>query len=159
MAYGVDLEPRPTDEQKQRLYAYLEEAIALGRDGVKSAELDDAIMISRQLENGGNLKEIEMKIAYKIRKYKEQQQQKETQMMQLQSQEVQKQNAQKAQLEAQEKQREAQVEAKRLQLEHGQNMEVETFKANSSYKELLTQLAFDEKELEAQQEMVKQKQE
>ena len=159
VAYGVDLEPRPTDEQKQRLYAYLEEAIALGRDGVKSAELDDAIMISRQLENGGNLKEIEMKIAYKIRKYKEQQQQKEAQMMQLQSQEVQKQNAQKAQFAAQEKQREAQLEAKKAQQEHGQNMEVETFKANASYKELLTQLAFDEKELELQQEMAKQKQE
>jgi hypothetical protein len=161
VAYGIDLEPRPTEEQKLRIYAYLEEAIALGRDGVKSAELSDAIMISRQLENGGNLKEIEMKMAYKLRKYKENAQRMALETQQFQSNEIQKQNAQKAQIEAQGKQQDAQIDSGKMKQEQGFEMQQSNFEANKEYKLKIMELADKEKDRESKEKiamMSKQKQ-
>jgi hypothetical protein len=156
VAYGIDLEPRPTDEQKAWVMQLVNEAIALGRDGVQSLEISDALALINQLENGGNLKEIGIRLAYKIKQYKLEQQQKALQSIQVTSQETQKQNAQKAQLESQRKQQDAQIELGNMKQEHNQNLQIETFKANADYKELLTELAFKERELESKERIAKQ---
>jgi len=151
VSYGINLEPRATDAQKQWIMGLVNEAIALGRDGVKSMEIDDALNIVQQLDNGGNIKEMGIKLGYKIRKYKEEAQQKANQTIQLQSQEQQKAAAQKAQFEAQGKQADAQIASGASKQEHGQNMQVENLKSNSDFKLKAMDLAFKEEELESKE--------
>jgi len=155
VAYGISLEPRPTEEQKQRIYGFLEESISLGRDGVTSIELPDGIMISRMIENGGNLKEIEMKLSYKIRKYKEEKIQASNQTMELQSKQLQQQNLQKAQLDAQGKQQDAQIEIGKIKTEKGFDMQLANFDANKEYKLKLMELADNEKDRESREKIEK----
>jgi len=151
VSYGINLEPRPTETQKQWIRELVNEAISLGRDGVKSMEIDDALFIVQQLENGGNIKEMGIKLAYKISKYKQEQIQKERQTIQLQSQELQKQNAQKAQAEAQDKQQDAQIASGASKQDHGQNMQVEVLKTNSDLKLKTMELASKEDEMESKE--------
>lgn len=155
VSYGIDLEPRPTDDERRRLEVLVEEAISLGRDGVTSIELPDAMMIYRQLDNGANIKEVEIKLAYKIRKYKEAKQQEAAQAMQIQSQEVMKQNQQKQQADAASKQQDNQAEAGKLKLEHGLNMQTENFNANKEFKLKIMELADKEKDRDSKEKIAK----
>jgi hypothetical protein len=151
VAYGIDLETLPTEEQKQAIIAMVNEAIALGRDGVKSVELDDAISLFRTLNNGGNLKELEMKLAYKIRKYKAEQEQKALRATQFQSQEVQRQNAQKAQMEAQGKNQDAQIESNQSKQNHAQDMQIKILEGNQDEKLKVMELADKEADRESKE--------
>ena len=155
VAYGLDLEPRPTGEQKQWVKELTNEAIALGRDGVKSLELDDAFEIIRKIDEGGNLKEISLKLSYKIRKYKEEQIQKQQQTIQLESQKNKELSAQKAQADAAAKAQDAQIEAKKSQQEHQQQMQLENFKANKNYEIKVGDWAMEEKKIESAEDIAR----
>lgn len=105
--YGSTLISRPTDEQKQILYNWINEAMTPGRDGVRDISIDTAIELMREIEDGGNIKEVEFKLKTAVRRNKEQARKQAMENMQMQSQ----QQAQLAQQQAQSEQAKIQGEA------------------------------------------------
>lgn len=73
--FGIRIQARATQEQKQRVLAYVDAAIASAQDPTKGGlEVPDGIEISRLIENGTNLKLIASIIGYRLKKFKENQQ-------------------------------------------------------------------------------------
>ena len=58
--YGIKLESQPTDEQVQMIRQYLQQGLALGRDGVSGLRVPEAMYIEQLIANGTNLKQIWM---------------------------------------------------------------------------------------------------
>jgi hypothetical protein len=116
--YGISLRPRPTDQEKAEIKELIVEAISLGRDGVKSLELDDALQMFEAMANNTNLTEMRLMLSYKIRKYREQAQQAAMQTQKFQADAAMQQQQQKLQAEAQGKQFDAQIDSQKLQQEH-----------------------------------------
>ena len=151
--YGIKLTPKPTDQDWAEIYALIQEAISLGRDGVKSMEIDDALMMYEYRDSGMNISEMRMVLSYKIRKYKEEAAQQAMQTQQLQAQNASQLQQQKAQQEAQMKQMDAQTEQGKIAQEHQNTMQLETFKENQEYKRKLMDLAMEEKKLKSQEKV------
>lgn len=82
--YGIKLETRPTDQMERDVHEYITIAQTIGRDGIASIDIDDAIRIRMMLENGSNLKFIMWYIAFTIKKKREQRQ-KEAQQASMQT--------------------------------------------------------------------------
>jgi FKBP-type peptidyl-prolyl cis-trans isomerase len=98
--YGIQLEIKPTDEQRQRLMAYVQASLGDGANG--NIDMEDAVFI----ENVDNIKEAQEVLAYRIKKKtKERERQaKELEMVRAQA------NAQAAQVAEQAKQQTLQME-------------------------------------------------
>lgn len=96
--FGIEIEEKPSDEQKQRLIAHLDQYTAQGL-----VEPEDAVTI----ENTDNLKVAQQLLAYKVKKRKKEQQEQAMQMQQ-QNGQIQQQSAMAAE---QSKQQTLQVEA------------------------------------------------
>jgi len=113
VAYGLMLKPQPDAGERERIYNMLTEAMALGRDGVKSIELDDALMIEEMLDKKMDLTEIRMLLSYKIRKYKEEKRAEAIQGQQIEAQK----NERLEQVKAQNKAKDEQAEWERKKAE------------------------------------------
>jgi hypothetical protein len=96
--FGIEIEEKPSDEQKQRLIAHLDQYTAQGL-----VEPEDAVTI----ENTDNLKVAQQILAYKVKKRKKEQQEQAMQMQQ-QNGQIQQQSAMSAE---QSKQQTLQIEA------------------------------------------------
>lgn len=149
--YGIKLRAKPTEQDWAEINALLQEAIALGRDGVKSLDLDDALMIYENRDSGMNLSELRMQLSYKIRKSKEQQQQQAMQTQQLQQQGAAQLEQQKTQKEMGLKDKDGQIEVNKLNVQHQNDMQKEQFLANKEFKQKVMDFAHDEEmaEMEA----------
>jgi len=154
--YGIKLVAKPTEQEWLEIKDLIIEAISLGRDGVKSLEIDDALAMYEYRNSGMNLSEMRLILSYKIRKYKEQAQQQALQTQKMQQDGAVALQQQKAQQEAQMKQMDAQVEQGKLQQEHQNNMQSETFKANQDYKLKLMDLAMEEKKLKSAEKIARE---
>ena len=95
--YGMKLEAQPNDEQIQMIRQYLQQGLALGRDGVSGIEVPDAMYIEQLINDGANLKQIWM---YACMLVKNNQDKKQALAIQSQQMEAEK-NNQYAQLQAQ----------------------------------------------------------
>ena len=142
--YGIKLRAKPTEQEWAEINALVQEAISLGRDGVKSMEIDDALMLQEYRSSGMNMSEIRMTLSYKIRKYQEEAQQRALQTQQQQQQAAAQLQDQKGQQVAQDKQVDAGIASKHTQQVHGNSMQMETFKANDEYKKLIMKFAHEE---------------
>lgn len=155
--YGIKLRAKPTEQEWAYINSLVTEAISLGRDGVKSMEISDALMIEEMKSNGMNLSEVRRYLTYKIQQYKDEQQRKALQTQQLQSQNAAKLEQQKQQAEAQGKQFESKTEQNQIKLEHANDMQKEQFLANKEYKKMVMEFAQEEMMLEREAELEKQK--
>lgn len=142
--YGIKLRPRPTDQEKAEIKELIVEAISLGRDGVKSLELDDALALFEAMANNTNLTEMRLMLSYKIRKYREQAQQYAMQTQKLQADQASQLQQQKAQAEAQGKQFDSQMEAQRLQQEHQSKIAQMNLQGNIDVKRDVMKYAHEE---------------
>lgn len=82
--YYIKYEAKPTNERKQVIMSAATAAMAPDKDGTKSIELPDFLLIERVLENG-NLKYAEAFLNYKSKKNKDKQLQLQRENMQLDS--------------------------------------------------------------------------
>ena len=69
--YGIDFIPRPDNEARQRILAHINNAMQPGRDGDRSIEISDAIMLEAMVMEGENLRQIGQIVGYQIEQYKE----------------------------------------------------------------------------------------
>jgi DNA-binding transcriptional MerR regulator len=142
--YGIKLVAKPTEQEWAEVDRLVEEAISLGRDGVKSLEIDDALYIRQARSSGMNIKEIRMMLSFKIQKYKDEQQQKALQTQKMQMDGAQQLEAQKAQKEAQMKQMDAEIEQGKLQQEHQGKLKEINLQGNIDTKRDVMKFAHDE---------------
>jgi hypothetical protein len=157
--YGIKLRAKPTEQEWADIYALIQEALALGRDGVKSIDLDDALYMYEMKDSGMNMSEMRMTLSYKIRKHKEEAQQQVLQTQQLQQQGASQLEQQKTQKEFALQDKEVKGDMAKSNLEHQNKMKEEKFKANQEFKMKVMELASEEKiaedNLKAQREQVK----
>lgn len=66
--FGSNLVAKPTQEDMDRIMAFVDVALSNGRNGVTGLTIPDALYILGKLRNGGNLKEVELYIGYKLKK-------------------------------------------------------------------------------------------
>jgi len=149
--YGIQLRAKPTEQDWQEINVLIQEAMTLGRDGVTTIDISDALDMYEMKDSGMNLSEMRMKLSYKIRKSKEEAQAKALQTQKFQAEADAKLTQQKAQQEAQGKQMDAKFDSDKVAQEHQYKMKEENFKANKEYKELVMKFAHEEDmvELEA----------
>ena len=142
--YGIKLRAKPTEQDWLEINALIQEAMALGRDGVKSVEIDDALYMYEMRDSGMNLSEMRMTLSYKIRKYKEEQKQFAIQTQKMQNEGAIQKDNNKAQKDIQMKQFDANSEKEKINLGHTNKMKEEKFKANKDFKELVMKFAHEE---------------
>jgi hypothetical protein len=153
--YGIKMRAKPTQDQWAEIYALLQEAMSLGRDGVKSIELDDALWVYEKRDSGANLTEMRLQLSYKIRKYKEEKQRQALQTQQAQQQGAMQLDKQKAQEEIISKQNDHNLKMKENQQKHDYDMQIERFKANQEFKRLVFEKAAEEEAYEKTQNIPK----
>lgn len=142
--YGIKLRPRPTEQEWAKIEELMTEAISIGRDGVVSLAIDDAIEVYQLRSSGANLDEIRMILSYKLKKYREQKQQEALQTQRFQQEgSMQQQNA-KLQAEAQGKQFDAEIELKKLNQEHQNKLKEITLQGNLDIKRDVMKYAREE---------------
>jgi hypothetical protein len=129
--------------------------MSLGRDGVKSIELDDALWVYEKRDSGANLTEMRLQLSYKIRKYKEEKQRQALQTQQAQQQGAMQLDKQKAQEEIISKQNDHNLKMKENQQKHDYDMQIERFKANQEFKRLVFEKAAEEEAYEKTQNIPK----
>lgn len=72
IAYSFEFKERQRDALAQRLLAYVQSALELGRNGARGGiELDVAMKIESMIIKGSNLEDIRLVLSYEIRKYNE----------------------------------------------------------------------------------------
>lgn len=155
--YGIKLRAKPTEQEWAYINALVQEAISLGRDGVKSMEISDALMIEEMKSNGMNLSEVRRYLTYKIQQYKDEQQQRALQTQQLQQNAAAQLEQQKSQSEAQGKQFDAKADNDKIKLEHANDMQKEQFLANKEYKQKVMDFAHEEQMMEREAELEQDK--
>lgn len=137
--FGTKLVARPTDEDIAEMTRFVDIALQNGRDGLVGIDVTDAMYIKRRLREGGNIKEIEAYISYKIGQKQEQQAQ--------QAAAAAEQNAQQQQaleqLKQQFEQFKAQIEAEKQMLIDDNKIagdkEIERIKSENKIKEIEAQ--------------------
>jgi len=143
--YGIKLRAKPSEQDWAEINALLQEAIALGRDGVKSLDIDDALLIYEQRDSGMNLSELRLQLSYKIRQAKAQRQQEALQTQKVQNDGAIAKDNNKAQKDMQIRQFDANAEVGKINVEHSNKMKEEKFKANVDFKELVMKFAHEER--------------
>jgi hypothetical protein len=108
VAFGFKLSERPNQEDIDRIKGYVDIALSNGRNGITGLTIPDSLYITRRLKEGGNLKEIEQYIDYRLK----QQDQLAQQSAQAAAQQTIDGQQQYAQLQAQ-----AQMQLKQLEVE------------------------------------------
>jgi hypothetical protein len=145
VAYGISLAPRPDNTQRENLYKLIQEAMSVGRDGVVSIDLDDGITLINQLEHGGNLDEIALRLSYKIKRKRQERRKENIESQQLESQK----NERLAQVKSQEdmrmKQADALIKEKEDARQHQYDKEIKQFEYNGDYKLKVLEFAHDRK--------------
>lgn len=132
--FGVRIEDRPTEEQKQRLMAILQASVAQGQ-----VDFEDAVYI----ENITNLKQAQQVLAYRIKRKKQEAEQKAMRQQQMNGQ-IQMQSAQSAE----------QAKQQTIQVDTQAKMEMEKLK-NELESRLLKQKYEYEMEIEKMKQGVK----
>lgn len=85
--YGITLNPRPADLEKQAIYQQVQQAMAVDRDGASGGiNVSDGLALISMLESGASLKVIEMMLADRIRRNLKAKQKAKQEDMQLQNQ-------------------------------------------------------------------------
>jgi hypothetical protein len=98
VSYGITLNPRPTDTEKQTIYQQVQVAMQVDRDGKDGGiNISDGLALTSMLESGASLKVVEMMLADRIRRNMKAKQKARQQDMQLQNQITQSQIQAKAQ--------------------------------------------------------------
>jgi predicted Holliday junction resolvase-like endonuclease len=69
--YGIRMDTRPSQEEKQRILEAAQAALQRGRDGEAQIDLDVYLYIEEQIMGDCNLKEMRQKLRFVIRKEKE----------------------------------------------------------------------------------------
>ena len=155
--YGIKLRAKPTEQQWGEIYALIQEAMSLGRDGVKSIELDDVLQMYEMRDSGMNLSEMRLVLSYKIRKYKEESQKNAMQTQQMQMQGAQQLEQQKAQKEFAMKDKETKNEITKDNNSHKNDMQREQFIANKEFKQMVFEKAADEEMMELESKLERNK--
>ncbi|MFW5944763.1 MAG: hypothetical protein ACOCTU_05830 [Bacteroidota bacterium] len=113
---GIHFEPRPSKEQKQRLFQLIEYSLTAGRNGTPLLQPDEAWAVEQELMSGGNIKEIGLKLSYKIRKREEEENLRQRQFEQQRHENTVAQNEQKIRGEMAKDQQNNQAELQKEQL-------------------------------------------
>jgi hypothetical protein len=157
--YGIKLRAKPTEQEWADIYALIQEALALGRDGVQSIDIGDALQLYELRDSGANLSEMRINLSYKIRQHEQEAQQRALQTQQLQGQQAQQLEQQKSQKDFAMKDKETQSNIVVSNNDHKNKMQEEIFKANQEFKMKVMELASEEKiaedQIEAQKEQSK----
>lgn len=148
--FGIHFEPRPTQQEIQELYTMVSQSMGAGKDGQPLLEADEALMIRGELMHGANLKDIRLKLSYKIRKRKQEQRQYALMTQEQSNRHTMQQNAQKFKQEMTKQQADNQHELKKTNMEIQGKLAEEKLKANKDLEELLARLASDEQKLETE---------
>jgi hypothetical protein len=148
--FGIHFEPRPTQQEIQELYTMISQSMGAGKDGQPLLEADEALMIRGELMHGANLKDIRLKLSYKIRKRKQEQRRYAMLTQEQANKHTMQQNAQKFKQEMTKAKVDNQHELKKTQMEIQGRIAEEKLKANKDLEELLARLASDEQKLQAE---------
>jgi hypothetical protein len=96
--YGITLNPRPMDTEKQVIYEQIQVSMKADRDGADGGiNVSDGLALIGMLESGASLKVIEMMLADRIRRNMKEKQRQKMELMEQQNQITQQQIAAKAQ--------------------------------------------------------------
>lgn len=116
MTYGIALEPRPTDKQREELKQMIMSAVINPNNpAVGGLYVEDAIPLIQEIENGVNIKLVTRKYSYMLKKRRQEFQQMEQQKIQTQSDGIVQQTQAAAQAQAQQLQMQHQFELERIQ--------------------------------------------
>lgn len=132
--YGIDLEPRPTDDEIRDLFTWVEKAMSVGKDGTSLLDADEGLFLKEQLMNGGNLKQVRIDIAAKIKERKEEARAEAKENLRLQAERDQKFAQQKAANESKTRQEEAMIAMEKEKGMHSLAMQRENFLMNKEIK-------------------------
>jgi hypothetical protein len=151
--FGVYFEPRPTQQEKTELYTMITQSMSAGKDGQPLLEADEALMIKGELMNGANLKDVRLKLSYKIRKRKEENRRFQLLTQQQQNRATMQQNAQKHQQEMQKLTVEQRGRLQEEQIKQQGQMAEQKLKANNELKQLIYRLADEEQKREMEKQL------
>lgn len=151
--FGVHFEPRPTQKERNDLYELVKYSMTAGKNGQPLLEADEAWMIQQELLSGSNIKDIGLKLSYKIRKRKEELRKQQVEDAERQqryamqsSQQQHKQEMQKEQMQSQTKLKEEQMQ------QQGENYR-KKLEINQSLKETALRYKRDAEDMSAKERM------
>lgn len=116
--YGIEMQPRPTQLERQEIFETAKISLANGREGKPGITEADYFMILHLINSGGSIRLAEMVLSNRIRRAKKEAEQAAIKSQQVQSEEIQKQQQQKAELERQSREHEADLDIKVKRKEH-----------------------------------------
>jgi hypothetical protein len=129
-AYGMTLEARPDEEQKQRILQIAQGALQPQRNGEPQIDYPDYLFIEERVMSGGNLKEVRRWLTYIIRKNKERQRRIAMENEKMNTQRALAIEQQKEQKELRIKQIDHEAELKKQDNEANNDMRVKNFEYN-----------------------------
>jgi len=150
--FGIHFEPRPTQQELQELYTMISQSMGAGKDGQPLLEADEALMIRGELMNGANLKDVRLKLSYKIRKRKEEQRRYAMATQEQANKHTLQQNQQKFEQEMYKEQFDKEYQMKETQMKMEGDMAKERLKQNNELKQLILRLSGDEQRQELEQQ-------
>ena len=140
-AFGMGLEPKPSDAEVQSLIEAANAAMSTGRDGDSQIDLGQWMYLQERIMNGGNIKKLRRDVAFMIRKKEERDQQMVLEREQVQAQEQQRVVQMSAQAKQQEEQMKIQGEMALKDKEAQNQLMLDNNESNNNIKEKVVEMA------------------
>jgi len=143
-AFGMGLEPKPSDAEVQSLIDAANAAMSTGRDGDSQIDLGQWMYIQERIMNGGNIKKLRRDVAFMIKKKEEKDQQRVLERERVQAQEQAKIAQQSAQIAQETAQMKMQEDMAMQQQKTQDQIKIDNNESNNKIKEMVTELALQE---------------